>query len=434
MIAQCGERMADFRTEPQSNGRMFGKASAKNGKSGVFAVSAGVSPLCPQCSSRKLYKDGMRYLRDGSEIQRWLCRNCGYRFSQPLLDSSEQLQRVSRVEAKRLNRSSAYSPSSQICDLLAEESKNLALAENPPKNGLAGATEQTVDVKGKIIEYVWYMKKQGYAEATIQGRSKLLQILAKRGADLLNPESIKETIAKQSWSTGRKNNAVDAYSCFLRLFNGKWDPPNYKRVRKLPFIPTEVEIDQLIAACSTRTSTLLQLLKETGIRIGEAWKLEWIDLDTQNSTIAITPEKGSNPRMFKISSKLVAMLDYLPKKNNYIFGTSSLRSKRRRFERQRQLIAEKLKSPRILHITFHTFRHWKATMEYHKTKDILHVMQLLGHRSITNTLVYTHLVDFKNDEYTSRVAKTIEEARQLIEQGFDYITEMENIKIFRKRK
>jgi len=60
--------------------------------------------------------------------------------------------------------------------------------------------------------------------------------------------------------------------------------------------------------------------------------------------------------------------------------------------------------------------------------------QLLGHRSITNTLVYTHLVDFKNDEYTSRVANTIEEARQLIEQGFDYITEMENIKIFRKRK
>jgi len=73
-------------------------------------------------------------------------------------------------------------------------------------------------------------------------------------------------------------------------------------------------------------------------------------------------------------------------------------------------------------------------MEYHKTKDILHVMQLLGHRSITNTLVYTHLIDFKNDEYTSRVAKTIEEARQLLEQGFDYITEMENIKIFRKRK
>jgi integrase len=317
---------------------------------------------------------------------------------------------------------------------LAEESKNLALAENPPKTGLAGATEQTTDFRGKIIEYVWYMKKQGYAEATILGRSKLVQIMVKRGADLLNPESIKETIAKQNWSTGRKNNAVDAYSCFLRLFNGKWNPPNYKRVRKLPFIPAEVEIDQLIAACSTRMSTLLQLLKETGIRIGEAWKLQWIDLDTENSTIAITPEKGSNPRMFKISGHLVAMLNCLPKKNNYIFGTSSLRSKRRRFERQRQLIAEKLKNPRILHITFHTFRHWKATMEYHKTKDILHVMQLLGHRSITNTLVYTHLVDFKNDEYTSRVAKTIEEARQLIEQGFDYITEMENIKIFRKRK
>jgi site-specific recombinase XerD len=29
-------------------------------------------------------------------------------------------------------------------------------------------------------------------------------------------------------------------------------------------------------------------------------------------------------------------------------------------------------------------------MEYHRAKDILHVMQLLGHKSIKNTLIYTH--------------------------------------------
>jgi integrase len=429
--------MAELTQQASAANRIFGKeAGSENGESEHVRGSAGVSPLCPQCGSKKLWRDGLRYSLFGDRIQRWLCRNCGLRFSDPfdIERAWSTFERVDRVDTKAVKASANKDTSCQICDILAEESKNLALAENPPTTGLAGASEQTTDFRGKIIEYVWYMKKQGYAEATIQGRSKLVQIMVKRGADLLNPESIKETIAKQNWSTGRKNNAVDAYSCFLRLFNGKWDPPNYKRVRKLPFIPAEVEIDQLIAACSTRMSTLLQLLKETGIRIGEAWKLQWIDLDTQNSTIAITPEKGSNPRMFKISGHLVAMLNCLPKKDNYIFGTSSLRSKRRRFERQRQLIAEKLKNPRILHITFHTFRHWKATMEYHKTKDILHVMQLLGHRSITNTLVYTHLIDFKNDEYTSRVAKTIEEARQLLEQGFDYITEMENIKIFRKRK
>ncbi|NIQ05392.1 MAG: hypothetical protein GWO20_06590 [Candidatus Korarchaeota archaeon] len=30
----------------------------------------------------------------------------------------------------------------------------------------------------------------------------------------------------------------------------------------------------------------------------------------------------------------------------------------------------------------------------HATKDILHVKERLRHKSITNTLIYTHLVDF----------------------------------------
>jgi len=63
---------------------------------------------------------------------------------------------------------------------------------------------------------------------------------------------------------------------------------------------------------------------------------------------------------------------------------------------------------------FHTFRHWKATIEYHKTRDILHVMQILGHKNIMNTLKYTQLVDFEGDEYTSKATKDAEEAKQLI--------------------
>jgi len=102
--------------------------------------------------------------------------------------------------------------------------------------------------------------------------------------------------------------------------------------------------------------------------------------------------------------------------------------------KQRGKIASKLQNPRILNISFHTFRHWKATMEYHKTKDILHVMKVLGHKNINNTLVYTHLVDFGDDEYTVRVAHTIEEDKQLLEAGFEYVTERDGYKIYRKRK
>jgi len=63
--------------------------------------------------------------------------------------------------------------------------------------------------------------------------------------------------------------------------------------------------------------------------------------------------------------------------------------------RLRNRVAEKLKNPRIRRIHFHTFRHWKATTEYHKTRDILHVMKLLGHRNIQTTLIYTQLIDLK---------------------------------------
>ena len=73
-------------------------------------------------------------------------------------------------------------------------------------------------------------------------------------------------------------------------------------------------------------------------------------------------------------------------------------------------------------------------MTYYKTKDILYVKQQLGHKKLETTLIYTRLVNFGEEEYTCRVAKTLDEAAQLIEQGFEYVTEMEGTKIFRKRK
>ncbi len=85
-------------------------------------------------------------------------------------------------------------------------------------------------------------------------------------------------------------------------------------------------------------------------------------------------------------------------------------------------------------ITFKTLRHWKATMEYNKTKDILHVMQVLGHKNIKNTLRYTQLVNLEEDEYLCKAATTARQASQLIEVGYEYVCEMENIKLFRKRK
>jgi integrase len=137
------------------------------------------------------------------------------------------------------------------------------------------------------------------------------------------------------------------------------------------------------------------------------------------------------------------MLNSQPKKYTYVFrnhqidSVKHLQRFREVYREQRKRISHKLQNPRLDQITFKTLRHWKATTEYHRTKDILHVMQLLGHKNIQNiqnTLVYTHLVNFGSDDYICKVAKTIEEAKSLIENGFEFVTSFQDAKLFRKRK
>jgi integrase len=211
----------------------------------------------------------------------------------------------------------------------------------------------------------------------------------------------------------------------------KWQS---KQEQKLPWIPLESEIDSLISGASKKMAAFLQLLKEVWCRCGEAWRLRWTDVDLEHNVVTInSPLKGSLPRQFKVSSKLAAMLNMIPKDGDKIFN-GSLDRMRQNFVIQRARIAHKLQNPRIRRISFHTLRHWGASMEYHRTKDILHVKERLGHKSITNTLIYTHLVDFGDDEYHTATASSLKEDEELLRVGFEYVTERDGVKIYRKRK
>jgi len=85
-------------------------------------------------------------------------------------------------------------------------------------------------------------------------------------------------------------------------------------------------------------------------------------------------------------------------------------------------------------IRLYDFRHYYATMLYHKTKDILYVKEQLGHKIIETTLIYTHLIRFSDEEYISAVAMNLKEACELIEAGFEYVTQKDGIMLFRKPK
>jgi integrase len=291
----------------------------------------------------------------------------------------------------------------------------------------------------EIINFGLWMRKQGYRHSTVKYCVQALKSIARK-ASLLRAESAKSYLASAEISESRKAKLTEDLARFYAYKHIPFDKPNYKRIEKLPFIPLEVEVDQLISSCGRKVATILQLIKETGMRAGEAWNLKWVDLDSEQRTVNIVPEKNGNPRRPRISAQLVSMPNALPKRHKLIFRNPdvdpllSMEAFRRVLAAQRSRTAQKLQNPRIERITLKTLRHFKATMEYHKTKDILHVMQLLGHKSIRNTLVYTHLVDFQADEWVCKVATTKEERRKLIESGFTFVAKEGEEWYFRQRK
>jgi integrase len=204
--------------------------------------------------------------------------------------------------------------------------KNLAKVENPTMD--AGATTQSSEVKGKLVEYAFWMKKQNYSPETIRLNTVALKVLTERGAKIFDIEDVKRVISNQTWSQNRRRNVINAYNQFLKLNGMQWEKPKCKVTQKIPFIPTEQEIDALIASSGKKLATFLLLLKETAMRCGEAKRLTWMDIDFERNIVTLNaPEKNSNPRMWRVSQELTVMLRTLPKeKSPKVFGEGSIYS------------------------------------------------------------------------------------------------------------
>ena len=408
-----------------------------------FLQSRQPQPKCPECRSRRLFKDGLRYLKGSGTVQRWLCRDCGYRFSDPNqkknCNRSDVSQHGDRIQRLNLKTVDTLTYSCQVSARRQSGAKNLVKVVTRQGKAQREGTAQRADSKGKIIEFLWRLKKQGLSEATIKTYKNALETLVKNGSDLRDPESVKEALARcQGLSNATKHIVIAAYSKFLEIQGGSWKPPVCYVSRKLPFIPLEREIDDLIAGSGKKTATFLQLLKETAMRAGEALRLKWADIDFERHLITLNaPEKRGNPRVFNISSKLIGMLNILPKKSDRVFNCR-FTSMKGNFIVAKKRLAKKLGNPRLRRITYHTLRHWKATMTYHKTKDSLYVKEMLGHKSLNTTLLYIQLdkalFSGGRDEFHVKVAEKPEEIKELLEVGFEYVCKKDGLMFFRKRK
>jgi len=290
----------------------------------------------------------------------------------------------------------------------------------------------------RIQQHALWLKKNGYAESTIYGTTGCFKALAK-DTNLMNPEDIKENIAFRPVTNATKEKLCTMYDRFCTQHGIKWSMPRYRRKRKLPYVPMESDIDQLINALSHRQGTFLQLIKETGARPSEAFAVKWIDINSEECRITINdPRKGGSARKLRVTKHLISRIFSLRRRSSYVFRyyeTSKYRSYCRFFYVSRQRIARELENPRLLNINFKSLRHWKVTMTYHNTKDLLYVKKILGHRSISSTMIYTHLVDFEEDgQFLVKVARDLDEFTEFLENGFEYISDYDGLKVLRKRK
>ncbi|MCR4317144.1 MAG: tyrosine recombinase XerC [Planctomycetes bacterium] len=182
--------------------------------------------------------------------------------------------------------------------------------------------------------------------------------------------------------------------------------------KKLPHFLTTTQVELLLKApegdgfAEIRDRAILELLYSSGVRVSELCGLKLKDVDLGAMTIRVFG-KGSRERMCPIGRPARDALrvylgarnsaDFESKSNSPVFvnlrgGRLSDRSVRRLLEKY--VLASGLPA----NTTPHTLRHSFATHLLNEGADLRSIQELLGHKSITTTEVYTHVTTTKKRE------------------------------------
>ncbi|GIL21285.1 MAG: hypothetical protein BroJett041_23990 [Candidatus Jettenia caeni] len=150
-------------------------------------------------------------------------------------------------------------------------------------------------------------------------------------------------------------------------------PPESDRLRKIinDYIMTD-----------TRNCLLLSLGIRTGARAQELLNIQKADLNSYDQSILIRGIKGSNDREIPLASQFYTQLLKFSESQP---GTTLFPIT---YHRLYQIWEFYRPVPK----KFHSLRHTFAIELYQKTKDLRLVQVALGHRNITNTMIYADYV------------------------------------------
>jgi site-specific recombinase XerD len=175
---------------------------------------------------------------------------------------------------------------------------------------------------------------------------------------------------------------------YLTGLNFRIDRLQYKR--PIPKILTFEETITLIkAAQPARNRALLLLIYNCGLRLTEATKLTWEQVDMENRTITVLG-KGNKERKIPFGNWLYNELHELKQITGYVFP--SKRNKEKPVCDIRKCIADAKKAAEITkRVHPHLLRHTFATHLLDQGTDLRTIQKLLGHTEVQTTQWYTQV-------------------------------------------
>jgi site-specific recombinase XerD len=248
---------------------------------------------------------------------------------------------------------------------------------------LRGFSEKTVTAYlGAVRRFAKHFRASPETLGNEQVRSYLLDLIERRHC---------------SWST------VNQASCGLKFFYRhvlgrplEVDAvPFQKRKRPLPTVLTEAEVTRLLTApLSLKMRTILMTLYSAALRLREGTRLRPTDVDSGAMTIRIRLAKGGRDRTVMLSVQLLRALReywrvYHPGPWLFYGKTKARPICDRTVQKAVRKAAEEAGLRK--RVTPHTLRHSCATHLLDRGTNVRYIQELLGHKSIQTTLIYTRV-------------------------------------------
>lgn len=173
--------------------------------------------------------------------------------------------------------------------------------------------------------------------------------------------------------------------------------PGPKRKKRLPKVVGRAELRRFFDALPTaKAKAMVFTMYASGLRVGEVTRLRVEDIDSDRGQILVREAKGKKDRYVLLSPALLKVLrEYvrLERPHGWLFPAGHRRDRHITTRTVQRIVAQAARTAGLRRrLTPHMLRHSFATHLLEAGTDIRYIQKLLGHKKISTTVIYTHVM------------------------------------------